>query len=472
MSSFWSEIWEEHIRGKESPALFLRVVLERIDREASDPQHLRIRADGRFFFAHASLFKETPDFSSMKPGEELFVGAHRLGDGCFWLHWLRTRSGVEFVPRDDGALAARKREIAGTGKLLANTGFAILCILILLSFFSRQPAEILAFLMGIIGIALIGYGTYLIQHGAAFVRAVGGHKWQKLQNGLERIRHGDDSGFAALPPKTVASDNPYPAHGLPGALRRGVNLACGPIAAIQLTSREGQGVSINDVHHDGPVFKVYTISCGGRAIEFPGQPITEKTFTNLHASTLNKRFLFLAEGDRITAFMNAHEGLLRKLTRILPAPFEEEAVALINHEDGHVATSMAVQLVDPRRVWLVLGVVCGLTLALLLAMYILMALSADASGNRTFPVFGFFGLIAIWAALCLLWELGKNGVLLLTGTPSERRLWEERILAIIQHLAPGGLKTPPRGSWTGAAGRAALLAAIGIAAITLIHLCI
>lgn len=86
MSSFWSEIWEEHIRRKESPALFLRVVLERIDREASDPQHLRIRADGRFFFAHASLFKETPDFSSMKPGEELSVGAHRLGDGCFWLH--------------------------------------------------------------------------------------------------------------------------------------------------------------------------------------------------------------------------------------------------------------------------------------------------------------------------------------------------------------------------------------------------
>lgn len=469
MSEFWLEIWERHIRRKESPARLLRVTLEKIDREAADNQYLRIKADGRFFFAHALLLRDTSDLPRLRPGQELFVGAHRLGDGCFWLHWLRTASGLELAPGDDEALAARKENAVAVGKTLLVIGCAALAALLFAALSAPKAGREAAPLAGMACLALAGYGWHRIRHASGFLRAIGGEKWRILMAGLKRARENDVVGFVPLSAEEAPA---LPLPDAPPEFRRDMDLVGGTIASISSSKGEGQSVHADNVALGGAVFDMYEIVCEGRTINFPGFPITRQTFANLHPSMLDKRFLFLAPGDRITAVINAHEGLLRKIAKITPSAYAEEAVALINHVDGHVAVSMAVQLTDPRHVQLALGLVCGLLFACVLAMTGCQALIGETRAFPTFPIFGFFGLGVVWAGLCLLWELGKNGVLLLTGTASERRLWEDRISALIGRLAPGRLHRTPAETWARAAKRTALLVAIGAVSTLLVHVAI
>lgn len=231
------------------------------------------------------------------------------------------------------------------------------------------------------------------------LRALCGEKRRALLDGLDRIRGGDDRGFAPLPARKASEDEFDPVRDAPAVLLRGTNPVSGAVERIKASRREGPGTYLNDVPLDGPAFNMYAISCSGRTIDYPGQMVTDQTFANLHPTMLNKRFLFLTTGDRITAIPNAHEGVYRKLSKITPATYNEEAVALINHEDGHAAVSMAVQLLDPRHVYLVLGLVCGLTLALLFAIDGLATLADGSDSYGAFLVFGTLGVIAVWAIL-------------------------------------------------------------------------
>lgn len=466
MASIWMEIWE---RREETPTFLFQLVPEKIDYDAADRQYIRVKAGGRFFFAHLSCFEGVRDFPRLSPDEEIFVGAHQLDDGCFWVHWLRTKSGVELAPGDDEALVAKQREAIATGKALLYFGSLIFFVMILVALFHRQTHGLLFPLAGFAGVALVGFGGYLVHRGAGVIRAVLGEEWQTLRKGLDRIRENDDDGFVAPP----AGDASRPADPVPDDLGRDVDLVSGPIDGIGCSRREGTSVSVGDTPIDGPAFTVYDIACEGGTVAYPGHLITDQTFASLHhPSRLRKRFLFLAKGDRITAILNAHEGLLRNFARVVPDLGDGEAVVLINHEDGHIATSMSIQLVDPRHVLLVVGGVCALLFALLSALALFMVFSDGAKGNWTILPFGFFTLCSIWAGLCLLWELGKNGLLLLTGEASKRRRWEARVQALIEHLAPGRMRLPPRQTWVGVAKRVTFLVAAAGVSVFCIHLCI
>jgi len=185
---------------------------------------------------------------------------------------------------------------------------------------------------------------------------------------------------------------------------------------------------------------------------------------------LRKRFLFLTRGDRIAAVMNEHEGVFRNFSKITPAIDAREAGALVNFEDGHTETSLAVQLVDPRLAYLVIGAVVGMTFVLFLALGILMTAFEDPEDLLLFPLFIFFSLVVFWAGFCLLWELGKNGVLLFTGEVSERQRWEERVGVLLAYLAPGRFRAVPRQRWTSVARRVGILLAVGGVAVTVLAL--
>ncbi|WP_058910060.1 hypothetical protein [Entomohabitans teleogrylli] len=50
--------------------------------------YLRIITCDHTFYTHKSFFKDQTLFESLKPDSRIYIGAHRLEDGSFWIHWI------------------------------------------------------------------------------------------------------------------------------------------------------------------------------------------------------------------------------------------------------------------------------------------------------------------------------------------------------------------------------------------------
>lgn len=462
MRAFLSGIAPKFFRKEEKTAVLFRAVLEKVDHDAAYPAYIRIKAGGRVFFALADSFADPSVLASLEEGQDLFVGARELEDGCFWLHWLRTADGAELVPVDDAELYARKCGRVRLGATIAGAGVCFLFILFLASFVSSFRHAIVPSMFGMACLALIVAGLVVRCRNEGFVRAMRGESRRILDDGLERIRQNDNRLFR-LPPTPPAS-----AGAASGRIEDdGVATAAGAVSRVRTNARHGPNFFEHQT--DGPLYLMYNFTCDGKQVSFPAQPLPELVTGTTPPLAVRRRFLFLAEGDRVTAIMNAHETLVRRVTKITPATDHAEAAALVNHEDGHAAVSLAVSLARPRQIYAAIGAACGITWALMASVWFFMVLAGEGEGMAGALVLMTLALAVFWAAGCLLWEFGRNGCLLLSGEETDRRRWEARAGELLARLAPGKIPAMSRQTWRDAATRVALLLAAGGATAFLVH---
>lgn len=77
--------------------------LEQMSRDFNEHSFLvRFKVDGEFFFTNLLHFENADDLSErlneLEVGRKVFLGAHRLDDGGFWLHWLKAPGRFQLVP--------------------------------------------------------------------------------------------------------------------------------------------------------------------------------------------------------------------------------------------------------------------------------------------------------------------------------------------------------------------------------------
>ncbi|MBD2803304.1 hypothetical protein ID855_00940 [Xenorhabdus sp. ZM] len=69
---------------------FFNVTLEKCDYENVIPENMvRLIASGEVFFFRQENFPDCQQvLRKLESGDQLKIGAHRLKDGTYWLHWL------------------------------------------------------------------------------------------------------------------------------------------------------------------------------------------------------------------------------------------------------------------------------------------------------------------------------------------------------------------------------------------------
>lgn len=70
----------------DSRAVFFRAVFEELSADAANDCFLRIRAGGVFFFTHKGQFDDLSLLGALRPGQDVYIGAHALDGEAFWLH--------------------------------------------------------------------------------------------------------------------------------------------------------------------------------------------------------------------------------------------------------------------------------------------------------------------------------------------------------------------------------------------------
>lgn len=56
--------------------------------ESKGLHYIRLIADGYVFYTDKRYFQDCSLFARLKKGETIYLGAHKLKDGTFWIHWI------------------------------------------------------------------------------------------------------------------------------------------------------------------------------------------------------------------------------------------------------------------------------------------------------------------------------------------------------------------------------------------------
>jgi hypothetical protein len=265
---------------------------------ASEKQsYLRLIAGDYIFYTDTRYFQDPALFKQLKINQPLHIGAHRLPDGSFWIHWL-----------SDGNVLLEPARPPLKGKLLA---FFIGALAFIASaspayFYFTAVWAVIAFgviaaiALGVALVALCGLVHRVAQTVHPDMRAL----WVKI----EQARRGDVSFCQTVASAVRHSAPSFPDH-TPLPERFSVEEGIANNLYFKKWST-GAGKTHRDYH--GIAFQ-----CGGVPLAFFWQ--FSGTRWGLHPIFYRCHPPFLASGDRITAVYRQDNG---------------DVQVLCNHSDG------------------------------------------------------------------------------------------------------------------------------------------
>ncbi|MGL5386715.1 MAG: hypothetical protein ACRDCA_12830 [Serratia sp. (in: enterobacteria)] len=307
----------------------------RHDKNATGESLLRrILAGDKVFYTYSDQFADASVLDKLVSGDRVYIGAHRLADGSYWLHWL--------VSEQKGILQPQAADERHPSVLvLQMVGFVVLSALALSGFFwfsSLWMAVILALLLCFGGWGCFSVFCQLTTNATRRTR-------QSLQ-GFERVMHGDVTlcQTSGTPPPDSFDDERMPDE---------PHLACIPSIATRVSARReiiGSGEYQREVVD-------YQFSCRAGRLTFRTavNPMQE----NLNPLLLREHPFFLAANDPLTLL------IARPSNAVIGIENRRDGSTYLNRPSG-----LAISL--QRLGWLYKTLaVCYLSFMLLLACFTL-----------------------------------------------------------------------------------------------------
>lgn len=298
------------------------------DFHASSPV-VRFRIDGEFFFTSLLQF-DAPDrlseeLMTLEAGQEVFLGAHALDDGGYWLHWLKAPGVIELVPAPpEEAARVAWDKVAGWGFAMAAA--LALAIVMLLGGGSGMVVVMGSLLL--IGGAICGIfafdGVGVLLNSASSIGRI-------MHQGLERLNAALEEGGAwdtpGLGPST-APQSPPPPTGLPSELTL-CQIDHARVNERRIRRPAGRGSVAVD-------FLVYDFDCAREPVSWL---VRDETYSTTSMPAFRRRHPpFLAEGDQVILYCaNNSKGLTGLINRYgLPGLDAKPVLELFNLTDGTV----------------------------------------------------------------------------------------------------------------------------------------
>lgn len=320
------------MRFSQKKVAFRRGRLEQISRDSYENSFfIRFKVDGEFFFTNLLLFESADELlervNGLAAGQEVFLGAHQLDDGSFWLHWLKIPGSIALVPLPSGEAARKAREKVRTWGLGAPLCFVLAFVVLFGGGISGGTAlfSVLLLVGGAICAVNASDGAAVLVNSATSVDKL-------MRRGLESLNASLADGRAWEVPgleRGFASEPSLPEN-LPDELRLcqigRVHVQSSKVSAAIIRPGGGRGRITVD-------FLVYTFLCGDESVSWA---VRDETCSALRTPAFRRRHSpFLAEGDRVLVYCaeppNGLAGFLNK--RSLPDMGGKQALELFNCTD-------------------------------------------------------------------------------------------------------------------------------------------
>lgn len=425
--------------------------LEHVSRDSNpDSPFVRIAVDGEFFFTNLMRFENPDDIrnrvSDLPSGQEVFLGAHRLADGSFWLHWLKAPGRLDLIPP-----SPEKAVPSAWGKALLWVIGTPLCFLLGVAFIASGVLDggLWHTLLGtpfIIGGVLCAAKGW---EGAAVLLNSATSLDKSMRRGLEALNTALADGHAwdvpGLEPGTAITPP-----SLPEALPEGVRLCRAERVEVHKKSVNTNVVGSKSSSATKVDFLVYTFPCNGETVNWA---VKDETLGSHHMLAFRRRHPpFLAEGDQgIVYYANPPGGLAGFMHKYSQPSVEGTSVVEFFNCTDRTAYCSETDLRESlpllyAGVWLVLAIMAVLLLFVGLVInresWFLPAL---ASALEFAGLALCSGVVALGVLLLVL-ELwlalgGKN-----TDIAAGRKRWREAV-APLRRKTDAALSRSPRRQW-------------------------
>ncbi|WP_427864949.1 hypothetical protein [Providencia stuartii] len=329
---------------------FFDLPFVRHDKHAEpETNYRRILAGDKVFWMYAKQFEDISVAEKLTEGERVYIGAHPLADGTFWLHWLVAPDHGTLQPVTKGTDKARNalKTLIGTllmgafGYVFFNLLFGIIIFLLML----------IAFIIG----------AWFFCSGVQGLLVSSSKRTHRLQEGLRRVQAGDLSLFhtqndlqtaIAAQQKNiqavVKTAKPQTPDNMIHADQVILSTLQGEIRSLSVTTGfTGTGKSRRD-------YRDYQFLCEGVLFTF-------RCYYNTFSEDVNPIFyrhpdFFLTEGDPMTLILNGENG---------------QIVGLCNERDGQAYLKYSGIMMPNRqmkRAYKAVGLIC-LVLPLLMLFF-------------------------------------------------------------------------------------------------------
>jgi hypothetical protein len=299
-------------------------------------EHLlrRILAGDKVFYTYSDQFADISVLDKLVSGEAVYIGAHQLADGSYWLHWL--------VSEEKGILQAQAVEEPNPSRLILQMlGSAALIVLTGYGF-TWLPS-----LWGAVILMLaLGCGVWGCFSSFAQLTVNASRRSRQSLRGLEQVMRGDVAlcqTSGALPP--IPSNNKL--------MSDQAILSCVPSIATRVSARR-ETIDCGEYQREAIDYQ-FSCSAGRLTFRTGVDPLIE----NLNPLLLREHPFFLAANDPVTLL------IARPSNAVIGVCNERDGSAYLNRPSG-----LAVSL--QRLKWLYKTLLIGsLFLMLLLVCFTL-----------------------------------------------------------------------------------------------------
>ncbi|WP_156293917.1 hypothetical protein [Serratia oryzae] len=268
----------------------------------SESQFRRILAGDKVFYTYSRQFLEANVLNRLVEGDRVYIGAHQLADGIYWLHWLASEEKGVLQPKvaDISKLRATLKLMGGLGVIGASIYAAFQWVTVWLM---------------VLLLFVFCFGCWLFASSFQALLVGTSSKMRRLLQGLEQVKTGDVSichspalrlpGPLNSPPTQQTSDEQdNDLDALQAAdllLSDRVMLASVSGVATEVSARRdftGSGKSRRD-------FIDYQFTCNGSEFSFRSgfNTLTE----DLNPLFFRQHPFFLAENDPLTLVVNQQD---------------------------------------------------------------------------------------------------------------------------------------------------------------------
>lgn len=248
----------------------------RHDKNATGESLLRrILAGDKVFYTYSDQFADASVLDKLVSGDRVYIGAHQLADGSYWLHWLVSEQKGLLQPQaaDERHLSVLILQMVGSVALSGLTLYGI-------TWFS-------SLWMGVILALLLCFGGWGCFSAFCQLTTNATRRTRQSLQGFERVMHGDVTlcQTSGVQPPDPYDDEPIPDEPL---------LSCVPSIATRVSARReiiGSGEYQREVID-------YQFSCSAGRLTFRTgvNPMQE----NLNPLLLREHPFFLAANDPLT----------------------------------------------------------------------------------------------------------------------------------------------------------------------------
>lgn len=146
----------------------------------SESQYRRILAGDKVFYTYRRQFLDAKVLNRLVSGDRVYIGAHQLVDGSYWLHWL--------VSEEKGMLQPKVADISKLRELLKLMGGLALIAPSFYAFF-----QMMSLWLAVPLIFVSCFGCWLSASSFHSLLVDTNSKMRRLLRGLEQVKTGDVS---------------------------------------------------------------------------------------------------------------------------------------------------------------------------------------------------------------------------------------------------------------------------------------